>query len=94
MDDLTGPTWSPPGLTAQQMATIRDAWRDVQDAYQGMMHADTEHWDLAVHRFNAAQAAYDALATEYMGLTPQRRKQMLEEVRAGGMMTDFFSPTG
>lgn len=79
-------------FTPLQKQEMQEAWQQVQFSHRGMLHADTDHWDIAVHLFNLAQSRYDSLVAEYVGVTPEKRRTMLAEVRSRGFFPGYFAP--
>lgn len=77
-------------LTSVQELEIQTAWHRVQEADMAYQWADARHERAAWYQLQAAQAQYDALVEEYMGITPQDRERALKEARDAGYQPEHF----
>lgn len=81
-------------LTTEDEDTIRTAYERVQQAADALQHADPRYIDGAVFRLAAAQADYDVLVEELLGVTVARRQRALERMRDAGLHPEYAQPTG
>ena len=77
-------------LSPEVTLEMQLAWRRVQEAHSAYAEADTAHIDGSIYRLMAAQADYDVLVEEHLGITPLSRRKMLKDMQRIGLQPEIF----